>query len=276
MPAPPPNAMTVDVEDWFQVQAFAHSIDRAAWDSLPRRVETNTHRLLDLFAETGVHATFFALGWVAERHPALVRRIVADGHELASHGHGHRLVHDQTPAEFAQDIAHSRRLLEDTGGVPVRGYRAPTFSVSTRTPWAFDILAEQGYRYSSSTYPIRHDLYGTPNAPRAPYKPNAALTELPLTTLRLAGRNIPCAGGGYFRLLPYTLSRAALRRAAHAIFYTHPWEIDPAQPRVTAAPVRARFRHYLNLGATYERLQRLLEDFTWERMDNVFAEHLKE
>jgi polysaccharide deacetylase family protein (PEP-CTERM system associated) len=274
---PPRNAMTVDVEDWFQVQAFAGTIDRADWDSLERRVEANTARILDMFAEAGVTATFFTLGWVAERHGALVRRIVADGHELASHGYFHRLAHEQTPQDFARDVGDARKRLEDTGGVRVQGYRAPTFSINTRNPWAFDVLTEQGYRYSSSVYPVRHDLYGMPQAPRFPYHPGGGtLLEIPMTTVRLAGRNMPCAGGGYFRLLPYAVFRAGLRRfnkadGAPGIFYTHPWEIDAGQPRVDAAPFMAKFRHYLNLHLMPDRLGRLLRDFQWGRVDQVFA-----
>ena len=276
----PVNAMTVDVEDWFQVQAFANTIDRADWDTLERRVEANTTRILDMFAAAGVSATFFTLGWVAERHPALVRRIVADGHELASHGYYHRLAHEQTPADFATDVGDARRLLEDVGGVAVQGYRAPTFSINTRNPWAFDVLEEQGYTYSSSIYPIHHDLYGTPSAPRFPYHPDGRkLLEIPMTTVRLGGRNMPCAGGGYFRLLPYEVFRAGLRRfnkteEASGIFYTHPWEIDAGQPRVEAAPRMAKFRHYLNLSRMPGRMERLLRDFQWGRVDRVFAEAL--
>jgi polysaccharide deacetylase family protein (PEP-CTERM system associated) len=275
------NAMTVDVEDWFQVQAFAGTIGRDRWDGLERRVEANTNRILDMFAAARVHGTFFTLGWVAERHPALIRRIVADGHELASHGYWHRLAHEQTPAEFGADIGDARKLLEDTGGVAVRGYRAPTFSINTRNPWAFDVLVEQGYRYSSSLYPIRHDLYGVPDAPRLPFHPNGpdGILEIPMTTLRLAGRNLPCAGGGYFRLLPYAVFRAALRRVNGAetmrgLFYTHPWEIDADQPRVTQAPLMAKFRHYLNLHDMPRRMGLLLRDFRWGRVDEVFADAL--
>ncbi len=273
--------MTVDVEDWFQVQAFAGTISRDDWDTLPRRVEANTNWILDLFARHNVQATFFTLGWVADRHPALIRRIVADGHELASHGYAHRLAHDQTPAEFAADISRAKACLQDTGGVAVHGYRAPTFSINTRNPWAFAALAAAGYTYSSSIYPVRHDLYGMPNAPRFPYKPLAGsdLVEIPMTTLHLAGRNWPCAGGGYFRLIPYVLYRAALRRfnaTEHppALFYTHPWEIDAAQPHVDAAPAMARFRHYLNLSRMPARMERLLTDFAWGRVDQVFADAL--
>jgi polysaccharide deacetylase family protein (PEP-CTERM system associated) len=276
----PKSAMTVDVEDWFQVQAFAGTISRDDWAGLERRVEANTDRILALFAAAGVSATFFTLGWVAERHPALVRRIVAGGHELASHGYWHRLAHDQTRSDFATDVGDARKLLQDVGGVTVQGYRAPTFSINTRNPWAFDVLAEAGYRYSSSVYPVRHDLYGMPDAPRFPFRPNGGtLVEIPMTTVRMAGRNFPCAGGGYFRLLPYVAFRAALRLSNRAggspgMFYTHPWEIDPGQPRVTAAPLLARFRHYLNLHRTQGRLERLLGDFAWGRVDQVFADAL--
>ncbi len=282
MAEPIVNAMTVDVEDWFQVQAFAGTIPRAAWDGLERRVQANTEAILEMFAREGVRATFFTLGWVAERHAPLVRAIVAAGHELASHGYWHQLATSQTPAEFAADVGDARRLLEDVGGTAVAGYRAPTFSINARNPWAFDVLAEQGYRYSSSVYPIRHDLYGMPAAPRLPFAPDGAagpagIVELPMTTLAVAGRNLPCAGGGYFRLLPYRLFRAGLRRFNAAervpgIFYTHPWEIDAGQPRVTAAPMMARFRHYLNLADMPRRMRLLLRDFQWGRIDEVFAD----
>jgi polysaccharide deacetylase family protein (PEP-CTERM system associated) len=271
----PLNALTVDVEDYFQVQAFFDAIPRSAWEDLPRRVEQNTERLLALFERAGVRGTFFTLGWVAERHPALVRRIVAGGHELASHGHWHFPVHTQRPEDFSADIVRAKALLEDAGGVAVAGYRAPTFSLGPRTPWAFAILAETGHRYSSSVYPVRHDLYGTPDAPRTPYRHGGTpLWEIPLTTLRLFSGNLPCSGGGWFRLLPYALYRAALRRCNAAqgsgVFYIHPWEIDPGQPRV-AAPLRSRLRHYNNLSRTEPRLQRLLRDFAWDRLDRVFA-----
>ena len=276
---PPVHAMTVDVEDWFQVQAFARTIAREEWESLPRRVEQNTDRFLAMFSEAGVQATFFTLGWVADRHPALVRRIVAGGHELASHGYAHRLVHEQAPADFAEDVGRARRVLEDVGGVAVRGYRAPTFSINGRNPWAFDVLAAAGYAYSSSVYPIRHDLYGMPGAPRAPHRvAGGSLLEIPMTTVRLAGRVLPCAGGGYFRLLPYALFRAGLRRVERegrrGLFYTHPWEIDPGQPRVAAASRLSRFRHTVNLHRTAGRIRHLLRDFRWDRMDRVFAAEL--
>lgn len=273
------NAMTVDVEDWFQVQAFAGRIDRATWDGQERRVEANTHRMLDLFADHGVKATFFTLGWVAERAPALVRRIVDEGHELASHGLSHRLVREQTPLEFRADVTRAKAILEDIGGVAVRGYRAATFSVGLDTPWAWEELAAAGYAYSSSINPIRHDLYGMPDAPRFAHRPQAdvPVVEVPMTTVRLGGRNLPCAGGGFFRLLPYAVFRAGVRRVNHrdgqpAVFYCHPWEVDPGQPRVSGLSRKSAFRHYLNLSRTEGRLARLLRDFAWDRMDRVYAE----
>lgn len=272
------NAMTVDVEDYFQVEAFARTVPRASWDSFPSRVEANTDRILDQLAQAGVRGTFFTLGWVAERHPALVRRIVAAGHELASHGHGHARVATLTPDEFRADIIRAKHLLEDIGGVPIAGYRAPTFSIGPATPWAYPILAETGHRYSSSIYPVRHDLYGAPNAPRFPHQvAGGALWEVPMTTLHMRGQNLPIAGGGYFRLLPYAVFRRGLarfHRAEHrgAMFYTHPWEIDPGQPRIAGASRLSRLRHYLNLARTAPRLDRLLRDFAWGRMDEVFPE----
>ena len=274
------NAMSVDVEDWFQVQAFAGTIDRTVWDTLPRRVEANMDRLLAQFAAAGVKGTFFTLGWVAERHPQLVRRIVDEGHELASHGYGHALVHSLTPQEFEDDLIHAKQVLENIGGVTIAGYRAPTFSIGPRNAWAWDVLEQTGHRYSSSVYPVKHDLYGAPDAPRQPYKPGTGhLLEIPMTTLRLAGRNLPIAGGGYFRLMPYAVFRTLLRRfhAAEnrpALFYFHPWEIDPGQPRVSAAPRLSRFRHRINLHRMAPRVDRLLHDFQWDRMDQVFAADL--
>jgi polysaccharide deacetylase family protein (PEP-CTERM system associated) len=274
------NAMTVDVEDYFQVQAFAGVVERARWDSMPRRVEANTDRILEQFARAGITATFFTLGWVAERHPALVRRIVAAGHELASHGYGHEPADRLDEDAFRADVSRARSVLEQIGGVPVVGYRAPTFSIGRRNPWAFRVLENTGHRYSSSVYPIRHDLYGSPDAPRFPHQPDGGLWELPMTTLRLSSRNWPCAGGGYFRLLPYAVFRQALRRyhareAKPGIFYFHPWEIDPGQPRIAAAGRLARFRHYVNLAATSGRIDRLLQDFRWGRMDQAFPQILQ-
>jgi polysaccharide deacetylase family protein (PEP-CTERM system associated) len=269
--------MTLDVEDYYQVEAFAGIIDPAHWDDFAPRVVANTERALDLFAAAGARATCFTLGWVAERHPALVRRILAEGHELASHGYGHQRADRIGEAAFAADIARAKALLEDIGGTAVIGYRAPTFSIGPRTPWAFEALARAGYRYSSSVFPIRHDLYGAPDSPRGPHR-RGPMLELPMTTLRLGGRNLPLAGGGWFRLAPYALFRAGLRRVqgegGRAIFYFHPWEIDPAQPAIAGASARSRFRHRLNLAAMEGRLRRLLRDFAWDRMDRVFAPEL--
>ncbi|MCR0985098.1 XrtA system polysaccharide deacetylase [Roseomonas populi] len=272
------NAMSVDVEDWFQVQAFAGIIPRSEWDALTPRVVANTDRVLDRFARAGVRATFFTLGWVAERQPDLIRRIVAAGHELASHGFGHERVHEIGPEAFRADIRRARRVLEDAGGTAVLGYRAPTFSIGTAiTPWAHRILAEEGHRYSSSVFPVRHDLYGAPDAPRGPHRPwPDGVVELPMTTLRAMGRNLPCAGGGWFRLLPYPVFRAGLRRVNGAerrpgIFYFHPWEVDPGQPRIHSAPALSRFRHYSRLASMAPRVDRLLRDFAWDRIDRVHA-----
>jgi polysaccharide deacetylase family protein (PEP-CTERM system associated) len=277
----PVNAMTVDVEDYFQVQAFAGCIDRAAWDRIPCRVERNMDRILDQFAKAGVRATFFTLGWIAERHPTVVRRIVDAGHELASHGYGHQLVHSLTPDEFRADLLRAKAVLEDQGGVAVTGYRAPTFSIGPRNPWAFEVIEATGHRYSSSIYPVRHDLYGVPDAPRFAHRPwSGALIEIPMTTLKLGQRNLPISGGGYFRLVPYTLYRMALRRfngqeQKSGVFYFHPWEIDAGQPRVSGASRLSRFRHYVNIAAVPARLERLLYDFRWSRMDDVFAAELQ-
>jgi len=269
------NALTIDVEDYFQVEAFANVIARDDWEKHPRRVDRNTERLLEILGAAGVHATFFALGWVAKRHGDLIRRIAAEGHELASHGSDHRRIDQQSPEEFRADVRYSKHLLEDAAGVRVVGYRAPTFSIGYRSGWAHAVLAEEGFRYSSSVYPVAHDLYGVPGAPRHPFCPLPGFLEIPLTTLRALGRNLPAAGGGYFRLLPYSVARAALTKArtqlgGPCVFYLHPWEIDPDQPRQHQAPFLSRFRHYLNLERTEQRLRRLLNDFRWGRMDQVF------
>lgn len=272
------NAMSVDVEEHFQVQAMERTVKRQEWDRRTSRVEGSTNRILDLFAAHDAKATFFTLGWVAERHPGLVRRIVAEGHELASHGYEHGRVDTQTPAEFRADITRTKAILEDLGGVRVKGYRAPTFSIGRKNMWAFDELAEAGYSYSSSINPIRHDLYGMEEAPRVPFLPNGpgGITEFPITTLRLRGRNLPCGGGGFFRLMPYWVSRWAISTvnkndAMPTIFYFHPWEVDPEQPREPGLPAKSRFRHYLNLSRMERRLARLVQDFSWDRMDNVFS-----
>ncbi|MFV0624572.1 XrtA system polysaccharide deacetylase [Sphingomonas sp. ac-8] len=271
------NAMSVDVEDWFQVGAFETVIDRDSWPRLESRVEANTDRVLALFAETGTTATFFTLGWVAERAPKLIRRIAEAGHEVASHGWDHRRVFTLTPEQFRADLARARSALEEAGGVPVTGYRAPSFSIDTRTPWAHPILAEAGYRYSSSVAPVRHDHYGWPDAPPHAFRPltDAELIEWPITTAQLLGRQVP-AGGGFFRLLPAGITDRAVRHAnaaetRPAMFYFHPWEIDPGQPRVARAPLRSRIRHYSRLGAMEGKLRGLLGRHAWGRADAIVA-----
>jgi len=270
------NALTIDVEDYFQVSAFATHIARDEWNTLPCRVERNVEAILLLLAEADVKATFFCLGWIAERYPALIRRLSDEGHEVASHGFAHRRATEQTSSQFQADIQLSKALLEDITGRPVHGYRAPSFSVGTANPWAFDCIARAGYRYSSSIYPIRHDHYGVPDAPRFMHDSRPGLVELPIATVRLFDANWPAGGGGYFRLLPYRLSRWSLRRINRidrqpAMFYFHPWELDPEQPRISGVGARTRFRHYVNLGRMAPRLRRLLADFKWDRVDRVFA-----
>ncbi|MBK9956751.1 MAG: DUF3473 domain-containing protein [Rhodocyclaceae bacterium] len=268
------NALTIDVEDYFQVSAFAPYIDRLEWNSRDCRVERNVGRILQLLDDGGTKATFFTLGWIAERYPQLVREIVANGHELASHGHAHLRASEQTEAGFYADIQLAKIVLEDVAGHEVKGYRAPSFSIGRDNLWAFDCLERAGYRYSSSIYPIRHDHYGMPDAPRFAYAVGGLL-EIPVTTVRSLRRNWPASGGGYFRLLPYGVSRWLLKRVNEvdrqaAVFYFHPWEIDPEQPRVAGIDARTRFRHYLNLHRMEARLRRLVRDFHWRRMDEVF------
>jgi polysaccharide deacetylase family protein (PEP-CTERM system associated) len=271
------NAMTCDVEDYFQVSAFAPFVGRDTWHARECRVEANMERILALFGDAGVKATFFTLGWIAERYPNMVRAIVDQGHELASHGYSHLRASDQGRAEFAQDIRRSKRLLEDIGGHEVIGYRAPSFSIGQDNLWALDTLLEAGYRYSSSIYPIRHDHYGMPDAPRFAFYPSGpdGLLEVPITTVRLMQRNLPAGGGGYFRLLPYTLSRWMMERVNRvdgepAIFYFHPWELDPGQPRLPGLSAKARLRHYLNIDRMEDRVRMLTHDFAWDRMDRIF------
>jgi len=269
------NALTIDVEDYFQVSAMAPYIRRSEWDTRECRVERNVDRILALLDKHGTRATFFTLGWVAERYPQLVQRIVAQGHELASHGYGHERASDLSRVDFLHDIQHAKHLLEDIGGVPVQGYRAPSFSIGAGNLWAFDCLREAGYRYSSSIYPIKHDHYGMPDAPRFLHEVADGLVEIPVTTLRLRGRNWPSSGGGYFRLLPYALSRWMIGKVntddrKPAIFYFHPWEIDHGQPRVAGIDLKTRFRHYVNIDRMERRLDGLLSDFRWGRMDEIF------
>jgi polysaccharide deacetylase family protein (PEP-CTERM system associated) len=270
------NALTVDVEDYFQVSALAPHIPRSTWDSIDCRIEGNVDRLLARFEEHHAKATFFTLGWIARRYPHLVRRIVDAGHELASHGYAHLRASEQTRAEFLEDIGTAKKILEDIAGTPVLGYRAPSFSIGASNLWAFDCLGSAGYRYSSSVYPVAHDHYGMPDAPRFPYAARPGLTEIPITTVRALGRNLPAGGGGYFRFAPYGLSRWAIRtfnevEGKPAIFYMHPWEIDPDQPRIDGVSLKTRFRHYVNLHRTEQRLCRLLRDFRWGRVDEVFG-----
>jgi polysaccharide deacetylase family protein (PEP-CTERM system associated) len=272
------NALSVDVEDWFQVGAFENVISRADWDRLPARVERNSEAVLALFARAGVKATFFTLGWVAERHPALLRRIVAEGHEIASHGWDHRRVFTMDAAAFRADLERAQKAIEDSCGVSPQGYRAPSFSIDARTPWAHAVLADLGFSYSSSVAPIAHDHYGWREAPRFASRPVAGspLIELPVTTVEVGGRRLAAGGGGFFRLLPYRFSNWAIGRVNRrdrrpAVFYFHPWEIDPGQPRVAGAPLRSRLRHYTNLSAMEPKLLKLLGAHRWGRTDAVVA-----
>ena len=275
--APITNALTIDVEDYFQVSAFAPHIARSEWGVRECRVERNVDCILEMLAETDTKATFFTLGWIAERYPELVRHIVREGHELASHGYGHERASDQTEAAFFSDIQLAKIVLEDLADSEVTGYRAPSFSIGSGNLWAFDCLARAGYRYSSSVYPIRHDHYGMPDSPRFAYEVRPGLMEIPITTLRLFNRNLPSSGGGYFRLLPYALSRWMLSRVnghenQSGVFYFHPWEIDPGQPRVEGISSKTRFRHYFNIDRMEARLNQLLGDFKWGRMDQIFLD----
>ncbi|MCW6529331.1 DUF3473 domain-containing protein [Sphingomonas sp. MMSM20] len=270
------NGLSVDIEEWFQVGAFERTIARADWEALESRVASNTATVLDLFAETGVKATFFTLGWVAQRQPALIRRIVAEGHEIASHGWDHARVFTLDAARFRDDLRRTRAALEDAGGVKVTGYRAPSFSIDARTPWAHQVLAEEGYTYSSSVAPIAHDHYGWRESPRYAWRPlrDAPLIELPVTVAELAGRRL-ATGGGFFRLLPGALTDFAVRQVNRAgqpaIFYFHPWEVDPDQPRVAEAPLRSRVRHYSRLGAMAGKLRGLVQRHHWGRVDAIAA-----
>jgi polysaccharide deacetylase family protein (PEP-CTERM system associated) len=272
------NAMTVDVEEHFQVSAFDRVIPRAAWESFDSRVERNTHRLLDIFDEFNVRATFFVLGWVARQQPQLVREIAARGHEVASHGYGHCLVYHLSRAEFAEDVTRAKELLQDQTGARVVGYRAPSYSITPKSLWAIDVLAQAGYEYDSSIFPIRHDRYGFPGAPRFPFRVGGrprSIVEIPPSTVRLGGMTLPAAGGGYFRLLPYAWTRWSFARlngheGKPGVFYLHPWEVDPEQPRIRAGLV-SRFRHYTNLRRTEPRLRRLLGQFRFGPISRLIA-----
>jgi len=272
-----PNAMTVDVEDYFQVEAFFPHVAREAWNNRECRVEGNIERILQLFSDSGTKGTFFTRAWIAERYPHMVRRIVEGGHELASHGLAHYRADHQSRPQFMTDVTRAKALLEDIGGVAVKGYRATSFSISRRNLWALNVLEEAGYKYSSSTFPIQHDLYGIPEQPRFAFRPfaDSPFMEIPITTLRRFGRNWPAGGGGYFRLFPYKLFKHCLRsvRAQDrqpCTFYFHPWEIDADQPRISGTSLKTRVRHYLNLDRTFDRLKLLVEDFRWSSVDRVF------
>ena len=271
------NAFTVDVEDYFQVAALASAIDRASWPLREPRVERNTGVLLDMLAESGVRGTFFVLGWIAERHPALIRRIAAAGHEIACHGFSHQLIYTQTPDEFREETARSKRILEDLAGAPVIGYRAASFSITRRSLWALDVLIDLGFSYDSSIFPIRHDLYGIAGADPRPAPLSApsgrSLVEFPMSAAAYLGVQVPVSGGGYFRLLPYAVTRAGLRQINGRFgrpftFYLHPWEIDPGQPRIPVGWL-SRFRHYNNLHRCESRLRRLLQEFRFGTMREV-------
>jgi polysaccharide deacetylase family protein (PEP-CTERM system associated) len=271
------HALTIDVEDYFQVSAFANTINRADWEALPCRVEANVDRILTLLQTHNAKATFFTLGWIAERFPSVVHRIVEHGHELASHGYGHHRIQELGPERFREDISRAKQILEDIAGVKVKGYRAPSFSVGYDTLWAFEHIQNAGYDYSSSVYPVKRDLYGMPDAPRFPYRTESGLLEIPMTTARFGARNVPAGGGGFFRLLPYAITRKLIERveredAKPCMVYLHPWEFDPEQPRVANAPLKSTFRHRINLSKTTPRFSQLLKDFRWDRVDRVFLD----
>jgi polysaccharide deacetylase family protein (PEP-CTERM system associated) len=277
-PVPPVNVMSIDVEDYFHASAFAALHPRLNWNRLEHRVESNTLRLLDILAEFKVHGTFFVLGWVADRYPTLVRRISEAGHEIASHSFWHRLVYDLSPADFRDDLRRARDVLQAATGVRVRGFRAPSYSIVTRSLWALDVLIEEGYEYDASIFPIRHDRYGIPTAPRHAHRierSGGSILEVPGSTAIVGGWKVPI-GGGYFRLAPYSVTRWAMRRVndvdGHpAVFYLHPWEIDPKQPRLPGGRV-TKWRHYNKLSETEPRLRQLLRDFRFDRIDRVLLD----
>ena len=275
------NALSIDVEEYFQVSAFERLIPRANWQDWPSRVEPTTEKLLDRFAVHDVKATFFTLGWIAERFPGLVRRIVDGGHELACHGYEHVRIHEQDVKTLRDDLNRSKRILEDVGGVGVIGYRAASFSINNDNRWAFKEIEAAGFEYSASIYPIKHDLYGMPEASRTPFRPQNTdrLIEIPVTTSTFLGRNLPAGGGGYFRLFPYCFSRYLIRRVNRkegikANMYFHPWEFDPDQPRPPGLDLKTQFRHYLNQGRGLDRLNKLLIDFSWGPFREVYASEI--
>ena len=270
------NAMTVDVEDFFHVSAFESIIKPEQWQEYQPRVDMNTHRLLELFDKANVKSTFFVLGWVAERYPNLIKDIHAKGHEVASHGYAHRRASEQTRDEFFEDVKRSKDHLEDLLGIQIDGYRAPSFSIGYSNEWAFEVLAELGFKYSSSTYPVKHDLYGTPDWPRFAYHRPEDIIEIPIPTLKMMGKQVPIGGGGYFRLYPYKMTQKLVTKYLRQekqpySFYFHPWEIDADQPRLKDAPLKSRFRHYVNLNRTEAKLERLLNDFNWSTMKDVYG-----
>ena len=276
------HALSIDVEDYFQVAAMAKVVKPEDWDTMPSRVEHNTEALLQLFERKGVKATFFVLGWIAERYPQLIRRLADHGHEIASHGYSHQLIYNQTPEVFAEETRRSKTILEDIIQQPVTGYRAASYSITHRSLWALDILTDLGFTWDSSIFPIRHDNYGIPGSPRRPYllqtNNGATLREFPLTTAQFMGLTIPAAGGGYFRQFPYPLFRHLFRQASQGdtvpqMFYLHPWEIDPDQPRFDTASWFSRFRHYTNLDRCYARLERLLDDFQFDTVSNSYRHY---
>ncbi len=276
------NALSIDVEEYFQVEAFAKVVSQADWERFEPRVVQNTEKILGLLDRFGLKATFFCLGWVAQRYPGLIKNIVNKGHEIASHGFSHTPLFRLTPQEFRQEICESKKILEDLTGQEVQGFRAPTYSITKKTLWALEILAEEGYKYDSSIFPIRHDLYGFPEAPRFPFKvrldgKNLRLIEFPVSTVKIGKINWPVAGGGYFRLFPYPLTKILLlhinkHEGKPFVFYLHPWEFDPDQPRITRAPLKSRFRHYLNLKKTEEKFKRLLGDFKFAPIKEIIKE----
>ncbi|ABG39698.1 polysaccharide deacetylase [Paraglaciecola sp. T6c] len=275
MPVTGLNAMTVDVEDFFHVSAFESVITPDQWKDYQPRVDKNTRTLLEMFAKHNVKSTFFVLGWVAERYPELIKEIHAQGHEIASHGYAHRRATEQTREQFTADVTRSKEHLEDLLGEALTGYRAPSFSIGYNNEWAFEVLAELGFKYSSSTYPVKHDLYGTPDWPRFAYTRKEGIIEIPIPTHKVMGRQTPIGGGGYFRLYPYTLTKSLItgylkKEKQPYSFYFHPWEIDADQPRMTNAPLKSRFRHYVNLNKTQGKLERLLNDFSWDTMKSVY------
>ena len=270
------NAMTIDVEDYFQVSAFEHLVEKNEWDNYSPRVYENTSRMLDMFSEKGAVATFFILGWVAQKYPELIQRIHREGHEVASHGMLHQRASSQSKLEFKNDVGDAKKLLEDITGSNVIGYRAPSFSFTKDNAWVYDVLAEEGYRYSSSVYPVVHDHYGIPDAPRERYSTPSGVDEIPLSTLSFRGKNFPVSGGGYFRLYPYLFTRWAISQFKEEstptyIFYLHPWEIDPTQPKMRNISFKTRFRHYINLKKVERRLNAMLDDFEWGAIAQIYG-----